>query len=60
MNINNMFYIIKLAIISVPSNTWQRSFRTTLYSRQTHSINSHSLADLTQVTVGLSPCLGQL
>jgi len=60
MNIDNIFYIIKSAIISVPSNTWQRSLRTTLHSRQTHSIISHSLSDLTQVTAGLSSYLDQL
>ena len=40
MNIDNIFYIIKSAIIhvSVPSNIWQRSFRTTLHSRQSQSI----------------------
>ena len=38
MNINNICYIIKSAIISVPSNTWQRSFRTTLHSRQSQFI----------------------
>jgi len=50
MNIDNIFYIIKSTIISVPSNTWQRSFRTTLHSWQTHSVNSHSLSDLTFVS----------
>jgi len=38
MKIDNIFYIIKSAIISVPSNTWQRSFRTTLHSRQSQFI----------------------
>ena len=38
MNIDNIFYIIKSAIISVPSNTWQRSIRTTLHSRQSQFI----------------------
>ena len=37
MNID-IFYIIKSAIISVPSNTWQRSFRTTLHRRQSQFI----------------------
>ena len=38
MKIDNIFYIIKSAIISVPSNTWQRSFRTTLRSRHSQFI----------------------
>ena len=38
MKIDNIFCIIKSAIISVPSNTWQRSFRTTLHSRQSQFI----------------------
>ena len=38
MNIDNIFYIIKSAIISVPSNIWQRSYRTTLHSRQSQFI----------------------
>jgi len=38
MNNDNIFYIIKSAIISVPPNTWQRSFRTTLHSRQSQFI----------------------
>ena len=38
MNNDNVFYIIKSAIISVPSNTRQRSFRTILHSRQSQFI----------------------
>ena len=43
MNINNIFYIIKSAIISVPSNTWQRSFRTTLHSLAGYQWTRHTV-----------------